>query len=83
MVTTSQAGHDNRALHPSKPVAGVPVVASLVGHSRKKNAQCSCAQTQVDHMGCQPCMTKGADHTHSNTPEPGMGGTSRKKDPPP
>ena len=65
-----------------QPLAGVRVVASLVGHSRnkrkKQNGLCSCAQTQVDHMGCPPCMTKGADHTHSNTPEPGMGGTAER-----
>ena len=24
-------------------------------------------------MGCPPCMTQGADHSHSSTPEPGMG----------
>ena len=24
-------------------------------------------------MGCPPCMTQGADHTHSSMPEPGMG----------
>ena len=24
-------------------------------------------------MGSPPCMTQGADHTHSSTPEPGMG----------
>ena len=52
------------------------MVASLLGHSRKqkkKHALCSCAQTQVDHMGCPPCMTQGADHSHRSTPEPGMG----------
>ena len=27
-------------------------------------------------MGCPPCMTQGADHTHSSTPEPGMEGTA-------
>ena len=54
------------------------MVASLLGHSpepkkKKKPALCSCAQTQVDHMGCPPCMTQGADHTHSSTPEPDIG----------
>ena len=53
-------------------------MASLLGHSRqqKKNKQhalCSCAQTQVEHKGCPPCMTQGAEHTHSSMPEPGMG----------
>ena len=66
-------------------LAGVRVVACLLGHSDKKKqrALCSCAQTQLDHMGCPPCMIQGVDHTHSNTPEPGMGGNSRKKDPRP
>ena len=73
------------ARQPSTPsiqaLAGVRVVASLVGHSRKtkKDSLCSCAQTQVDHMGCPPCMTKGADHTPGNTPEPGMGGTAERR----
>ena len=65
-------------------------MASLLGHSHKKkkrknkqSALCCCAQTQVDHMGCPPCMTQGADHTHGSMPEPGMGGNSRKKDPRP
>ena len=58
-------------------------MASLLGHSHNKKinqrALCCCAQTQVDHMGCPPCMTQGANHTHSNTPEPGMGRISTKK----
>ena len=50
-------------------------MASLLGHShtdkKKQSALCSCAKTHVDHMGRSPCLTKGADYTYSNTPEPG------------
>ena len=50
-------------------------MASPLGHSRKNKTLCSRAQTRVDHMGCPPCKTKGADHTHGNMPEPRMAGT--------
>ena len=30
-------------------------------------------------MGGPPCITEGADHTQSNTPEPGMGGTEERR----
>ena len=76
-------GPRQRSTPSNEALAGVRVVASLLGHSRqpkkKKHALCSCAHTQVEHMGCPPCMTQGADHTHSSTPEPGMGGTAERR----
>ena len=70
-------GAQQRSTPSIQALAGVRVVASLLGHNRRpkknKHALCSRAQTQVDHMDCPPCMTQGADHTNSSTPEPGMG----------
>ena len=91
---TQQRGHQHghqdaggarqRSTPSIQALAGVRVVASLLGQShkqkkKKQHALCSCAQTQVEHMGCPPCMTQGADHTHSSTPEPGMGGTAERR----
>ena len=90
---TQQRGHQHghhdaggarqRSTPSMQALAGVRVVASLLGHSRKpkkkQHALCSCAQTQVDHMRCPPCMTQGADHTHSSTPGPGMGRTAERR----
>ena len=49
-------------------LAGVRLVASLLGHSCKITL-CSRAQSQVDHWECPPCINKGADDTHSIMPE--------------
>ena len=66
----------SRARQQSTPslqaLAGVHVVVALLGHSH--TAVYYCLNTG-DHLYSPPCITKGADHTHGNTPEPGMGGT--------
>ena len=52
-------------------------MASLLGYSRRITLCCR-AQTQVDHKGRPPCITKGVNHRHSITPERGMAGTDER-----
>ena len=61
-------------------LAGVRVVTSLSGHSRQKRkaALFSCTNAG-DPLGSPPCITEGAEHTQSNTPEPVMGGREERR----
>ena len=71
------------SIHPSSSrgtCGGVPArPRRQTKKKRKQHALCSCAQTQVEHMGCPPCMTQGADQKHRSTPEPGRGETAERR----
>ena len=66
MVTQYTSGEGVQSNPSLEALAGVRVVATLLGHSRKKRLY-SHALTQVDHQDRPPCISKDADHTYSNT----------------
>ena len=79
-ATSNPVARAHRILiHPGTVLCSCSGVPARPQPRNKKEALCSCAQAQVDHVGCPTCMTQGADHTHSSTPEQGMGDTAERR----
>ena len=79
MDTKYASGAPQQSTRSLQALAGVRVVASLLGHSREKKAAVFSCTNAGDQLGSPPYITKGADDTQGNTPEPGMGGTEERR----
>ena len=80
MDTKYTSGARQQSTPSLQALAGVEVVASLLGHShekKKKTAVFSCTNAG-DQLGSPPCIREGTDYTHGNTPEPDIGGTEKR-----
>ena len=79
MDTKYACGARQQSTPSLQALAGVRVVASLLGNSRgEKTAVFSCINAG-DQLGSPPCITEGADQTQGNTPQPGMRGTEERR----